>query len=179
MLRRWEGGWKPIGDLDEPHIHDIVVFAISDHKQETKEHLTWDKVVKGETQLVSGLGLQYKLLVMTKNEMDVSARHEAVVWEKEWMNFRKLVSFDLLVITSLKEMSFRKFFSSHTTGVSYPADVPISYLATGSSLHDIPTTTLANVGCFFVSLLCYSNVTDVGVVDVRDGLRLLSMTSEQ
>ncbi|CAL9129499.1 unnamed protein product, partial [Musa acuminata var. zebrina] len=84
--------------VDEPHIHDIiVVFAISDHKQETNEHLTWDKVVKGETQLVSGL--QYELLVMTKNEMDVSARYEAVVWEKEWMNFRKLVSFDL-VITS-------------------------------------------------------------------------------
>ncbi|URE32559.1 hypothetical protein MUK42_13057 [Musa troglodytarum] len=116
---------------------------------------------------------------MTKNEMDASARYEAVVWEKEWMNFQKLVSFNLLVNTSLKEMSFRKFFSSHTTGASYLADVPISYSATNSSLHVIPATTLANVRCFFVSLLCYNNIMDVGVVDVRDGLRLPSMTLEQ
>ncbi|THU42934.1 hypothetical protein C4D60_Mb00t02410 [Musa balbisiana] len=49
------GGWKSIWDVDESHIHDIVVFAISEHNQETNEHLTWDKVVKGETQLVTGL----------------------------------------------------------------------------------------------------------------------------
>ncbi|CAL9062905.1 unnamed protein product [Musa banksii] len=97
MLRHWEGG-SPCGTSTNPTSMILLLCsAISDHKQETNEHLTWDKVVKGETQLVSGL--QYKLLVMTKNEMDVSARYEAVVWEKEWMNFRKLVSFNP-VITS-------------------------------------------------------------------------------
>ncbi|THU43046.1 hypothetical protein C4D60_Mb00t02150 [Musa balbisiana] len=76
-------------DVNNPHVHDIAVFAVSEHNKEAKEHLTLVNVVVA--------GVNYKLLLVTKNEKGASARYEAVVWEKEWENFRKLISFKRLL----------------------------------------------------------------------------------
>ncbi|URE36877.1 hypothetical protein MUK42_32744 [Musa troglodytarum] len=100
LIQEKVGGWTPV-DVNNPHVHDIAVFAVSEHNKEAKEHLTLVNVVKAQSQVVAGVN--YKLLLVAKNEKGASGStrrwYEAVVWEKEWMNFEKLVSFNL-VITS-------------------------------------------------------------------------------
>ncbi|THU43056.1 hypothetical protein C4D60_Mb00t10420 [Musa balbisiana] len=88
LIQEIIGGWTPV-DVNNPHVHDIAVFAVSEHNKEAKEHLTLVNVVLA--------GVNYKLLLVTKNEKGASARYEAVVWEKEWENFRKLISFKRLL----------------------------------------------------------------------------------
>ncbi|THU42933.1 hypothetical protein C4D60_Mb00t02400 [Musa balbisiana] len=88
LIQEIIGGWTPV-DVNNPHVHDIAVFAVSEHNKEAKEHLTLVNVVVA--------GVNYKLLLVTKNEKGASARYEAVVWEKEWENFRKLISFKRLL----------------------------------------------------------------------------------
>ncbi|CAL9765473.1 unnamed protein product [Musa acuminata subsp. burmannicoides] len=88
------GGWTPV-DVNNPHVHDIAVFAVSEHNKEAKEPLTLVNVVQAQSQVVAGVN--YKLLLVAKNEKGASAGYEAVVWEKEWENFRKLTSFKRLL----------------------------------------------------------------------------------
>ncbi|CAL9135759.1 unnamed protein product [Musa acuminata var. zebrina] len=88
------GSWTPV-DVNNPHVHDIAVFAVSEHNKEAKEPLTLVNVVQAQSQVVAGVN--YKLLLVAKNEKGASAGYEAVVWEKEWENFRKLTSFKRLL----------------------------------------------------------------------------------
>ncbi|XP_009386947.2 cysteine proteinase inhibitor 1 [Musa acuminata AAA Group] len=88
------GGWTPV-DVNNPHVHDIAVFAVSEHNKEAKEPLTLENVVQAQSQVVAGVN--YKLLLVAKNEKGASAGYEAMVWEKEWENFRKLTSFKRLL----------------------------------------------------------------------------------
>ncbi|URE37927.1 Cysteine proteinase inhibitor [Musa troglodytarum] len=94
LIHEKVGGWTPV-DVNNPHVHDITVFAVSEHNKEAKEHLTLVNVVKAQSQVVAGVN--YKLLLVAKNEKGASGRYEAVVWEKEWENFRKLTSFNQLL----------------------------------------------------------------------------------
>ena len=84
------GGWKPIKDPKDPSVVEIGRFAISERNKEAKSNLQFQEVVKGETQVVSGMN--YKLVIAAK---DGSAPHqyEAVVWDKPWEKSRKLTSF--------------------------------------------------------------------------------------
>ncbi|URE23586.1 Phloem filament protein PP1 [Musa troglodytarum] len=94
LIQENVGGWTPV-DVDNPHVHDIAVFAVSEHNKEAKEHLTLVNVVKAQSQVVAGVN--YKLLLVAKNEKGASGGYEAVVWEKEWETFRKLTSFKQLL----------------------------------------------------------------------------------
>ncbi|CAL9144412.1 unnamed protein product [Musa hybrid cultivar] len=82
-------------DVNNPHVHDIAVFAVSDHNKEAKEHLTLVNMVKAQRQVV--FRVNYKLLLVAKNEKGASAGYKAVVWEKERENFQKLISFKRLL----------------------------------------------------------------------------------
>ncbi|XP_074561991.1 putative cysteine proteinase inhibitor 7 [Curcuma longa] len=86
------GGWTPIGDLHDPHILDIVEFAISEHNKQAHTKLTLTQVVKGESQVVAGIN--YRLLLQVKNLLGGGfAEYEAVVWEKPSDSSRQLLSF--------------------------------------------------------------------------------------
>ncbi|KAH7545330.1 cysteine proteinase inhibitor 1 [Ziziphus jujuba] len=85
------GGWSPLKNLNDPHVQGIAEFAVSEYNKQSKAELKLDKVVKGETQVVSGTN--YRLVLAVKNGAK-SERYQAVVWEKPWENFKKLTSFD-------------------------------------------------------------------------------------
>ncbi|KAJ8492683.1 hypothetical protein OPV22_014404 [Ensete ventricosum] len=89
------GGWTPIKDVNDPHVLEIAQFAVSEHNKQANSGLALDKVVKGETQVVSGAN--YRLVLSASDGSGASARYEAVVWEKPWEKFRQLTSFKKLV----------------------------------------------------------------------------------
>ena len=84
------GGWSPIANLSDPNVIEIAKFAVAEHNKEANARLALIRVVKGETQLVSGVN--YKLVIEAEDGGAVK-RYEAIVWEKAWENFKKLISF--------------------------------------------------------------------------------------
>ncbi|XP_068644590.1 cysteine proteinase inhibitor 1-like [Aristolochia californica] len=84
------GGWKQIKDVGDAHVQDVAAFAVAEYNKAEKADLVFKKVIRGQTQVVSGV--RYRLIVEAA-EADVVSRYEAVVWEKVWENFRKLTEF--------------------------------------------------------------------------------------
>ncbi|KAE8689669.1 Cysteine proteinase inhibitor 1 [Hibiscus syriacus] len=87
------GGWSPIENITDPHVTEIAKFAVSEYNKQSKASLELVKVVKGESQVVSGMN--YRLVLKAKNGTAVKT-YQAVVWEKEWQNYRSLTSFNLV-----------------------------------------------------------------------------------
>ncbi|KAI3434182.1 Cystatin domain-containing protein, partial [Psidium guajava] len=84
------GGWQPIKNLSDPYVREIAEFAVKAHNDDAKTGLVLKKVVKGETQVVSGTN--YRLVVEVEDGADTRS-FEAVVWDKPWEHFRRLSSF--------------------------------------------------------------------------------------
>ncbi|KAL5728883.1 hypothetical protein ACHQM5_001913 [Ranunculus cassubicifolius] len=84
------GSWTPIKDISDPHIQELGQFAVSEHNKADGTNLRFDRVTKGESQVVSGEN--YRLVVKA---VDGSAanNYEAVVWEKAWAGVKNLTSF--------------------------------------------------------------------------------------
>ncbi|XP_012469025.2 cysteine proteinase inhibitor 1 [Gossypium raimondii] len=86
-------GWTSIKNIKDPHVTEITEFAVDEHNTQLKGSLKLEEVVKGETQVISGIN--YKLVLQAKDGTADNS-YEAVVWEKAWLKFRKLTSFTLV-----------------------------------------------------------------------------------
>ncbi|KAK7292460.1 hypothetical protein RIF29_08241 [Crotalaria pallida] len=84
------GGWHPIKDLSDPYVVEIANFAVAEHDKRSGAKLRLTGVVKGESQVVAGEN--YRLVLATSD----GNSYQAVVWDKPWVHFRKLLSFDPL-----------------------------------------------------------------------------------
>ncbi|OIW13848.1 hypothetical protein TanjilG_31737 [Lupinus angustifolius] len=82
------GGWTPIKNINDPHVKEIADFAVTEHNKQSGEKLKLESVVKGESQVVSGTNYRLVLVASSKN-------YQAVVYEKPWLHFKKLTSFEL------------------------------------------------------------------------------------
>ncbi|XP_010473877.1 PREDICTED: cysteine proteinase inhibitor 5-like [Camelina sativa] len=89
------GSWTPIKDAKDPHVVEIGQFAVSEYDKLTRSRLSFVKVVRGESQVVSGVN--YRLLLEV-NGSDVSKNYVAVVLEKPWLKSMNLTSFDPVVV---------------------------------------------------------------------------------
>ncbi|KAL6990665.1 hypothetical protein U1Q18_008784 [Sarracenia purpurea var. burkii] len=87
------GRWRPIKNLNAPEVQDVAQFAVAEHNKEASSSLEFQRVVRGETQVVSGTN--YRLVIETKDGA-VSENYEAVVWVKPWEHYRNLTSFKKL-----------------------------------------------------------------------------------
>ncbi|KAK8575485.1 hypothetical protein V6N13_033276 [Hibiscus sabdariffa] len=85
------GGWTPMGNINDPHVTGIAEFAIDEYNKQSKASLKLVKVVKGETQVVSGTNYR---LVLNADDGTAEKTYEAVVLEKAWQNFKSLTSFN-------------------------------------------------------------------------------------
>ncbi|KAK9910071.1 hypothetical protein M0R45_034046 [Rubus argutus] len=79
------------------NMKEIAEFAVSEYNQYSqKKKLVFQSVVRGETQVVAGI--KYRLVITVKDDDDNNnetlANYEGVVWEKSWIKFRKLISFN-------------------------------------------------------------------------------------
>ncbi|KAK1381883.1 Cysteine proteinase inhibitor [Heracleum sosnowskyi] len=85
------GGYVPINDTTTPEIQAIAKFAVSEHNNESKTHVTYMKIVKGEKQVVAGIN--YRLIIEAKDRNEMIQHYEAIVYVKAGTDSRKLVSF--------------------------------------------------------------------------------------
>ncbi|GJM91616.1 hypothetical protein PR202_ga08011 [Eleusine coracana subsp. coracana] len=81
----------PIPDINDPHIQELGVWAISEHNKQAKDALKFKNVTTGDEQVVEGFN--YWLIIDALNSKGKDSRYKAVVWEREWENFRNLTSF--------------------------------------------------------------------------------------
>jgi Aspartic acid proteinase inhibitor len=86
------GGWSPIKNVTDQHVKSLGAFAVSEHEKVAKDNLVFVQVVSGEQQVVAGMN--YRLVLETKNGDGAVAKYVAVVWEKLWANTRQLTSFN-------------------------------------------------------------------------------------
>ncbi|XP_060184743.1 cysteine proteinase inhibitor 1-like [Lycium barbarum] len=85
-----EGGWEPITNITDPKVVGIGKFAVDEHNKEAKTKLDFQKLLKGESQVVAGTN--YRLVITAKNG-DSLHNYLAEVWDKPWEKFRNLTSF--------------------------------------------------------------------------------------
>ncbi|XP_073313611.1 cysteine proteinase inhibitor 1-like [Primulina huaijiensis] len=92
-------GWRIIENPNDPKLVQIVKFAVAEHNKQANKNLKLVKVLKAESQLVEGM--EYRFVISAKEGGGGAAvapdEYVAVVWEKAWENFRKLISFERLM----------------------------------------------------------------------------------
>ncbi|XAR53853.1 hypothetical protein NMG60_11022555 [Bertholletia excelsa] len=86
------GGWQRIENLNDPEVQDVAKYAVTEHNKQAGTDLKFQKVVRGETQVVSGVN--YRLEIAAKDGAGGSGRYRAVVWVKPWQHFKNLTSFE-------------------------------------------------------------------------------------
>jgi hypothetical protein len=85
------GGWSPIDNINDPYITGIANYAVTEYDKRSGAKLKFEKVIKGESQVVAGTNYR---LILSAAEGSASNNYEAVVWERVWENFRNLTSFE-------------------------------------------------------------------------------------
>ncbi|KAG7532329.1 Cystatin domain [Arabidopsis thaliana x Arabidopsis arenosa] len=85
------GGWSPISNVTDPQVVEIGEFAVSEYNKRSESELKFETVVSGETQVVAGTN--YRLTVAA-NDGGARKNYLAIVWDKPWMKFRNLTSFE-------------------------------------------------------------------------------------
>ncbi|GAU17633.1 hypothetical protein TSUD_255080 [Trifolium subterraneum] len=83
------GGWNPIDDINDPEVTEIANFAVTEFNKQTGATLKFKKVIKGESQLVSGMN--YRLIISTSNS--IPNVYNAFVYDCPWDHVRNLTSF--------------------------------------------------------------------------------------
>ncbi|CAK8564448.1 unnamed protein product [Lathyrus sativus] len=84
------GGYSPITNINDPHVIEVAKFAVTQYDKQSGAKLKFNKVIKGESQVVAGTNYR---LTLSAGVGSVSKIYEAVVWEKSWLHFRNLTSF--------------------------------------------------------------------------------------
>ncbi|KAG6592143.1 Cysteine proteinase inhibitor 8, partial [Cucurbita argyrosperma subsp. sororia] len=86
------GGWVAIMDINDPYVQELGRFAVMEHAMQSKEDVTFTKVVSGATQVVAGKA--YRLVIKgVSNSEKMFSYFEAVVLDIPWEHSWKLLSF--------------------------------------------------------------------------------------
>ncbi|KAL7212361.1 hypothetical protein ACSBR2_015113 [Camellia fascicularis] len=84
------GGWLLIKNLKAAEVQEVAQFAVSGHNKQANAKLVLERVVRGETKVVSGTN--YRLVIAAKDG-GVTSKYEAIVWVKPREHYRNLTSF--------------------------------------------------------------------------------------
>jgi len=84
------GGFSPIHDINNPGVTEMANFAVTEYNKRSKANLKFEKVIKGESQVVAGTNFH---LTLSASEGSISKNYEAYVWDQPWTHFRNLTSF--------------------------------------------------------------------------------------
>ncbi|MQL98429.1 hypothetical protein Taro_031137 [Colocasia esculenta] len=86
------GGYQKIKDVNDPHIKEIGLYAVTEHNRLSGQSLVFVGVVSGRQQVVAGMN--YDLVIKARDGRRAPALYEAVVYERAWENYRNLTSFN-------------------------------------------------------------------------------------
>jgi len=89
-----EGGYSPIGNINDPHVIEIANFAVTEYDKKSGATLKLKKIIKGESQVVDGTN--YRLTFSADLSSTISKVYEAIVYETLNKSTRKLTSFRLV-----------------------------------------------------------------------------------
>ncbi|XP_073158929.1 cysteine proteinase inhibitor 1-like [Henckelia pumila] len=89
-----DDGWHIIHNPNDPKLAPTVKFAVAEHNKQANKHLELVTVLKAESQVVEGM--EYRFTLSAKDGGGAVGHYVAVVWEKAWEHFRKLISFERL-----------------------------------------------------------------------------------
>ncbi|XP_050897921.1 cysteine proteinase inhibitor 1-like [Lathyrus oleraceus] len=84
------GGWTPIKNITDAYVIEIARFAVVEYDKLKGETLEFDKLIKGESQVV--VGTNYHLTLSAKYGSS-SYNYEAAVWDHPLKHLRNLTSF--------------------------------------------------------------------------------------
>lgn len=87
------GNWLEIASPDDPAVIEIGEFAVDEHNKDTNSTLKFDRVVKGETQIVGGMNWR---LTIEVDDVQVVKNCEVLVYQQSWQNVTKLISFKIV-----------------------------------------------------------------------------------
>ncbi|KAL8228239.1 hypothetical protein R6Q57_015823 [Mikania cordata] len=87
------GNWLEIASPDDPAVIDIGEFAVDEHNKDTNDTLKFERVIKGDTQIVGGMNWR---LTIEVEDVQVVKDCEILVYEQPWQNVRKLVNFTIV-----------------------------------------------------------------------------------
>ncbi|KAK7412720.1 hypothetical protein VNO78_04293 [Psophocarpus tetragonolobus] len=88
------GGWSLIKDVKDPYVVEIANYAVTEYDKRFGAKLKLLSVVKGETQVVAGIS--YRLILETIDDSTTKS-YQVLVWERPWLHFRNLTSFEPLL----------------------------------------------------------------------------------
>ncbi|KAK3150816.1 hypothetical protein QOZ80_3AG0238160 [Eleusine coracana subsp. coracana] len=80
------GGFAPINDA---HVQELGAWPVTQHNKQANVGLRFNRVVSGESQIVSGV--RYHLIIDVSNP---DGKYRADVGEQTWTNTRILFSFN-------------------------------------------------------------------------------------
>lgn len=87
------GGWKPIKDPNDAEVVMVAKFAVEEHNKKASTSLVFEKVVKGESQVVAGTN--YRLDISVAGGGAASPKsYRAVVYYRPWQKYLELISFE-------------------------------------------------------------------------------------
>jgi cystatin-C len=84
------GGYTPIKDINDPYVIEIARFAVNEYNKREGAKLEFNKVIKGESQVVAGVNYR---LDLSANNSSISNNYEAVVLDVPFKHSRNLISF--------------------------------------------------------------------------------------
>ncbi|RWR76315.1 Cystatin domain-containing protein [Cinnamomum micranthum f. kanehirae] len=87
------GAWEPIKDVKDPRVQGLGKFSVLEYNKEKNAYLSFKSVVDGQEQVVAGVNY---LLTVEAMDGEVTKTYEALVWEKDWEGFKRLISFKLI-----------------------------------------------------------------------------------
>ncbi|XP_024199823.1 cysteine proteinase inhibitor 1-like [Rosa chinensis] len=81
-------------NINDPEVKEIAEFAVSEFNKQSGKTLVFQRVVSGLDQVVEGMS--YYLVIAVRDESLPTSpilNYECHVWDRPWLNFRKLESF--------------------------------------------------------------------------------------
>ncbi|KAG2582718.1 cysteine proteinase inhibitor 8-like [Panicum virgatum] len=85
------GVWEPITDINDPFVQELGGWAVAEHVKEANDGLKLSKVVSGDQKV--GSGMNYRLVIHALGRDGKGASYKALVYDQEWSNTRRLLSF--------------------------------------------------------------------------------------
>ena len=86
------GVWEPVTDINDPFVQELGGWAVAEHVKEANDGLKLSKVVSGDQKV--GSGMNYRLVIHALGRDGKGASYKALVYDQEWSNTRRLLSFD-------------------------------------------------------------------------------------
>ncbi|TVU47993.1 hypothetical protein EJB05_07612, partial [Eragrostis curvula] len=75
------GSFYPIDNINDPHIQELGRWAVTEHNKQANAGLTFNRVVSGQQQVVSGM--RYRLNIDASNP---NGNYRADIYEQSWTN---------------------------------------------------------------------------------------------